>query len=46
LTAANDHGFAIDEAEVVYWGRCPQCLTAPVTGGQDPTPQEEKDRRV
>ena len=26
LTASDDHGFAIDEAEVVYWGRCPDCL--------------------
>ena len=25
LTAADDAGFAIDEAEVVYWGRCPTC---------------------
>jgi Fur family transcriptional regulator, stress-responsive regulator len=25
LTAADDHGYAIDEAEVVYWGRCPTC---------------------
>jgi Fur family transcriptional regulator, stress-responsive regulator len=25
LTAADDHGFAIEEAEVVYWGRCPDC---------------------
>ncbi len=25
LTAADDHGFAIDEAEVIYWGRCPAC---------------------
>ena len=23
LTAADDPGYAIDEAEVVYWGRCP-----------------------
>ena len=28
LHAATDHGFAIDEAEVVYWGRCPDCLAA------------------
>ncbi|HJQ00565.1 MAG TPA: Fur family transcriptional regulator [Jatrophihabitans sp.] len=28
LTAADDNGFAIDEAEVVYWGRCPACSTA------------------
>jgi len=23
LTAAEDHGFTIDEAEVIYWGQCP-----------------------
>jgi Fur family ferric uptake transcriptional regulator len=28
LTASDDHGYAIDEAEVVYWGRCPDCSTA------------------
>ena len=28
LTADDDHGFEIDEAEVVYWGRCPKCRTA------------------
>jgi Fe2+ or Zn2+ uptake regulation protein len=28
LTASDDHGFAIDEAEVIYWGRCPDCSTA------------------
>ncbi len=27
LDAADDHGFAIDEAEVIYWGICPECLT-------------------
>ncbi len=27
LTAADDHGFAIDEAEVTYWGLCPACST-------------------
>jgi len=25
LTASDAHGFAIDEAEVIYWGRCPAC---------------------
>ncbi|MFI1461922.1 Fur family transcriptional regulator [Nocardia carnea] len=25
LTAADDHGFTIEEAEVVYWGLCPTC---------------------
>src|SRR4051794_8124300 len=29
LTAADDHGYAIDEAEVVYRGVCPDCSTAP-----------------
>jgi len=27
LTASDDHGFWIDEAEVVYWGTCPDCTT-------------------
>lgn len=31
LTADDDHGFEIDEAEVVYWGRCPTCRNAPAT---------------
>ncbi len=25
LTAQADHGYIIDEAEVIYWGICPQC---------------------
>jgi Fur family ferric uptake transcriptional regulator len=28
LTASDDQGFSIDEAEVVYWGLCPECSTA------------------
>jgi Fur family transcriptional regulator, stress-responsive regulator len=28
LTASHDHGYAIDETEVVHWGLCPRC--APV----------------
>jgi Fur family transcriptional regulator, stress-responsive regulator len=28
LTASGHHGFAIDEAEVVYWGQCPDCVAA------------------
>ncbi|MFE1754751.1 Fur family transcriptional regulator [Streptomyces anandii] len=31
LTASDDHGFSIDEAEVIYWGLCPDCSTAPST---------------
>ncbi|UGT43943.1 transcriptional repressor [Nocardia yamanashiensis] len=25
LTASNDNGFVLDEAEVIYWGLCPEC---------------------
>ncbi len=28
LTPSDDHGFTIDEAEVIYWGLCPDCSTA------------------
>lgn len=31
LTASDDHGFTIDEAEVIYWGLCPDCSTATAT---------------
>ena len=28
LTAADDAGYEVDEAEVIYWGRCPECAAA------------------
>jgi len=28
LHASDDHGFAIEQAEVIYWGVCPDCSTA------------------
>ncbi|WP_421121588.1 Fur family transcriptional regulator [Aquihabitans daechungensis] len=31
LQAADDWGFEIDEAEVIYWGHCPDCLSTPET---------------
>jgi Fe2+ or Zn2+ uptake regulation protein len=31
LTASQDHGYEIDEAEVIYWGLCPDCSAAPDT---------------
>lgn len=27
VATADGHGYAIDEAEVIYWGRCPACST-------------------
>ncbi len=29
LTAEDDHGFEIQEAEVIYWGHCPGCRSQP-----------------
>ncbi|KUN16712.1 Fur family transcriptional regulator [Streptomyces antibioticus] len=28
LTAQDDRGFTVDEAEVIYWGLCPACSSA------------------
>jgi Fur family transcriptional regulator, stress-responsive regulator len=28
LTASDAKGYAVDEAEVIYWGRCPNCANA------------------
>lgn len=33
LTADEDHGFDIDEAEVIYWGWCPACRETATTAG-------------
>lgn len=43
LAASDDHGFSIDEAEVIYWGRCPACAaeavtSAPAVGDGVPAP--------
>ncbi|HEY7042242.1 MAG TPA: Fur family transcriptional regulator [Nocardioidaceae bacterium] len=53
LTASDDSGYEIDEAEVVYWGRCPDCQAASDGDGRGSgaksskrkTPREE-NRRV
>ena len=39
LTAADGAGYEIDEAEVVYWGRCPECASF------EGTAREENDGR-
>jgi Fur family ferric uptake transcriptional regulator len=31
LTASDEQGFVIDEAEVTYWGLCPRCVSASAT---------------
>jgi Fe2+ or Zn2+ uptake regulation protein len=44
LSPTIDHAFEIDEAEVIYWGRCPECQAqAP----HPPLPEDNrKDARV
>jgi Fur family transcriptional regulator, stress-responsive regulator len=50
LTAADDSGYEIEEAEVVYWGRCPECVadqpTSSATSHHKEPAKEEKNRRV
>lgn len=35
LTAADSSGYAIDEAEVIYWGHCPECVAAAADSSGD-----------
>ena len=41
LTAADDQGYEIDEAEVAYWGRCPECQAQ----ATQPSPSDLPTRR-
>ncbi|HEY1305737.1 MAG TPA: Fur family transcriptional regulator [Vicinamibacterales bacterium] len=41
LTAVDGKGYEIDEAEVVYWGRCPDCVVQAAA----PSPSEPSTRR-
>ena len=42
LSAADDQGYEIDEAEVAYWGRCPECVA---TAARSLAPAEPPTRR-
>jgi Fe2+ or Zn2+ uptake regulation protein len=42
LTASDDSGYEIDEAEVIYWGRCPQCLASATTTHNEPARGERQ----
>jgi Fur family ferric uptake transcriptional regulator len=35
LTAADSSGYEIDEAEVIYWGQCPECVAATAVASGD-----------
>jgi Fur family ferric uptake transcriptional regulator len=41
LTAADDSDYEIDEAEVIYWGRCPDCIAS-----RKPSKRQESNPRV
>jgi Fur family transcriptional regulator, stress-responsive regulator len=46
LTASDGSGYEIDEAEVIYWGRCPECAAVRCNQPSDGTREQEMDRRV
>ena len=41
MTASDDHGFVIDEAEVLYWGTCAACATT----SRPPAPTNTPDAK-
>jgi Fur family ferric uptake transcriptional regulator len=45
LTAADDNGYEIDEAEVAYWGRCPDCVARSSGSGRSNQPPLSELRR-
>ena len=47
LTPADGAGYEIDEAEVIYWGRCPECLAlTPEPGTEEETVAVPRARRA
>ncbi len=47
LTAEGNSGYVIEEAEVIFWGLCPECAAASDPPPSTPTPApERKDARV
>ena len=46
LAAIDDGGYEIDEAEVVYWGRCPDCLgKSRASSGSDKSTRRPRNQR-
>ena len=46
LTAVDDMGYEIDEAEVAYWGRCPDCLAQAGASSRFDPPTRRRQRRT
>jgi Fur family transcriptional regulator, stress-responsive regulator len=45
LAAADDQGYQIDEAEIAYWGRCPDCQTQPPSAPSVPPQKRRRGHR-
>ena len=46
LTAADSAGYEIDEAEVIYWGRCPDCVAAASTSSRGSSGSRDEQRTL
>jgi Fur family ferric uptake transcriptional regulator len=44
LQVGDDRGYRIDEAEVIYWGRCPACLVQAEAPDAPARPGSDQDR--
>lgn len=45
LSVVDPHGYAIDEAEVIYWGTCPACQGEPHGALPNETESESKQKK-
>jgi Fur family ferric uptake transcriptional regulator len=39
LVPVDGRDFVVDEAEVIYWGTCPDCLAVPTSNSSTPEPR-------
>jgi Fe2+ or Zn2+ uptake regulation protein len=46
LTADDNHGFEVDEAEVIYWGRCPTCRTSASSATAETARTSQKNTEI
>ena len=44
LTPADDHGFTLSEAEVIYWGLCAECSSRSAPSPSGPPPEDRTER--
>jgi Fur family transcriptional regulator, stress-responsive regulator len=46
LTAVDKRGYQIDEAEVAYWGRCPDCVARARRASRSDSSRRRRRRRI